>query len=111
MPNVLRRFLAMTATYPLSTKQTRPSPLVRAPGKGGHGALVLVSGMARHEKRSDLTTKSDHNGMPYEAVWPDMWIGRSPGERQHRTDWSYLTSEGHELVRARLPGGSDQPPP
>ena len=36
------------------------------------------------QHRSDLTTNSDHNGMRYEAVRPDTWAGRSPGERQHR---------------------------
>lgn len=42
--------------------------------------------------RSDLTANSDHTGMRYEAVRPDTWTGRSPGERQYRTGWSYLTS-------------------
>jgi hypothetical protein len=37
--------------------------------------------------------KSDHNDMRYEAVWPDKWIGRFPGERQYRTGCSYITSE------------------
>ena len=40
----------------------------------------------------ELTTKFDHNDIRAGAVLPDTPIGRYLGQRQYRTDRSYLTS-------------------
>lgn len=45
----------------------------------------------------DLTTNSDHNGMPSEAIRADMLICRCPGQRQHPTRGSYFASRGSRL--------------
>jgi hypothetical protein len=49
----------------------------------------------------ELTTNSDPNDIRREAVSPDTPIGRFPGQRHYRTDWSCLTRRGWRPNAAR----------
>jgi hypothetical protein len=68
----------------LALHEVRSAGQVEITGLLNHGERNRqASGDAWHQY--DLITKSGPNDMRYEAVWPDAWTGRSPGERQYRT--------------------------